>query len=298
MSDSLLEIVEALRAYADWQSAMRRSAAMESSALRGQLFEDRRAHVRLRPVQLDRPMLARLKPGPLLTLLDVSAGGALIQTPARLTPGAHVMIEFLAPGTRHATALRSRVTRSQVAGLDGCVRYRGACSFDEKLELAQFLPPPRPVVDERPGAARNVKVTSALFASLESALSRDAGSGDTVLAVRRILAAAPGLADLGVGELLDDMSRMTAARASRDVLMAHVDGWLRRHVPLLGLRVHAPSATTVRAGDVISFQLPVSDGSGRPPVKVEFRPACALDDSQVRLLEAGACVLSALYTPV
>jgi hypothetical protein len=295
VSDSLLDIVDALRAYADWQSAMRRSTELESRALRGQLFDDRRAHVRLRPIQLDRPMLARLKPGPLLTLLDVSAGGALIQTPARLTPGAHVTIEFLAPGTRRTAVVRSRVTRSHVAALEGCVRYRGACSFDELLELAEFLPPALAELRNPQRAATKFEVRNLLPLSRVNGALRTTTAGDALLAVRRVLTAAPGLDNRGIARLLEDLQRMIAAPASRAALITHVEGWLRKQVPLLALRIHQQAEQTFRGGDVLSFTLPVSDGSQRRPVNVEFRPACGLDDSQMRLLEAAACVMSILY---
>ena len=274
MSSSLVEIVDALRAYAESQPVVRGASGWEPHTLHQTLFEDRRAHVRLRPIQLDRPMLARLKPGPLLTLIDVSAGGALIQTPARLTPGAHVLIEFLAPGNRRGTVLRSRVMRSQVTGLDGCVRYRGACSFDEMLELGEFLPTVRTGVDEHLRAITNFEVHGAPLA----------------------LAAVPERSEATVSELLDEVNRMRAARASRAAMMGYVDAWLRSRVPLLGVRVNAAAANTLRAGDVLSFRMPPVQGDGRGGLCIEFRPACALDESHRRLLEAGACVISALYT--
>ena len=272
MSSSLVEIVDALRAYAEWQSATRPHT--REARIQEPFFEDRRAHVRLRPIQLDRPMLARLKPGPLLTLIDVSAGGALIQTPARLTPGAHVIIEFLAPGSRRAVVLRSRIVRSHVAGLDGCVRYRGACSFDEMLELGEFLPAAGGNINERLRTDVNFEVHGPPAS----------------------LVASPTMARTGIAELLDDLNMMRAAHASPPALMAHVDGWLRRHVPLLGVRVNPAGAGTLRAGDVLSFRMPAAYGSGSPSLCVEFQPACALNESQRKLLAAGAYLMTLLYT--
>jgi hypothetical protein len=142
VSTPLLEIVDALRAYAEEHSVLRDLSRVETRTRRAHHVDDRRAHVRLRPVQLERPVLARLKPGPLLTLVDVSAGGALIETPARLTPGAQVLLEFLAPGTRRAMVLRSRIMRSHVAAVDrNSMRYRGACSFDGILQLSDLVRP-------------------------------------------------------------------------------------------------------------------------------------------------------------
>jgi len=176
-----------------------------------------------------------------LTLLDVSAGGALIQTSERLNPGAHVLLEFLVPGTRQATLMHSRVMRSHVASLDEGVRYRGGCSFEEILDLPHRAAAP-----------------------------------DPLLAVRQLLAQARGLDKLGISRLLNDMQRMTEASAPRTALIAHVESWLRSQVPLLALRI-TPAPR------------------GHNPVNIEFLPACELDDSQARLLQAGASVMSVLY---
>jgi hypothetical protein len=294
VSDSLLEIVDALRSYAERQCAARSTAA-EHRALPGQLLGDRRAHVRLRPIQLDRPVLARLRRGPLVTLLDVSASGALIQTDARLTPGAQLLIEFLAPSTRQSAVLRSRIVRSHVAGLDGCVRYRGACSFDGVLDLADFLPaalelPPPPT------APASLEVRSGMAASLMSAAPATAGTCETLRAVRELLADQPALDTLGVTGLLDEVNRMAGTCPSRSSLMAYVEAWLRRQVPLLAMRVNAPAGHPLRAADVLSFKLPVRHGVTDSGVNVEFRPACALSEAQVRLLEAGACVMSIIQS--
>lgn len=270
VDDALLEIVEALGAHADWQAALRQSELR--SRIRGQIVEDRRAHVRHRPLQLDRPLLARLKPGPLLTVIDVSAGGALIQTPARLNPGAHVLLEFLRPGTTRTIVVRSRVIRSQVASLEGCLRYRGGCSFDEMLELAEFLAPARDASSDGHAAAR-----------------------EALRAVRRILTEADSLARPKIARLLEEMQSMAEACATRTALFMHVEAWLRTQVPLLALRVNPRFDSALRGSNVLSFKLAAGRERARR-VNIEVLPACGLDDSQVRLLEAGARVMSILHT--
>jgi hypothetical protein len=44
------------------------------------------------------------------------------------------------------------------------------------------------------------------------------------------------------------------------------------------------------------FTLPVASDASRALMSVEFRPACTLDESQRRLLQAGAHLMTALYT--
>lgn len=96
--------------------------------------QERRAHVRLAPLDLSTPISAKLKYGQTVTLLDVSPGGALLETSEALRPDADVVLEILgrpADETRHVV---SRVLRCQVAGLDGGIRYRGACAFKRPLD--------------------------------------------------------------------------------------------------------------------------------------------------------------------
>lgn len=262
------------------------------------LFEDRRAHVRLRPIDLDRPVLARLKYGPMLTLIDVSAGGALIETPARLTPGAHVLLEFLAPGTQQAIIVPSRIIRSHVAALGHRVRYRGACSFKQLLKLAEFMARGPRRVDQRSAESREADP------SLKSIVEARVPDLDMPTAftltqalhhLRPLLAEPAGAIDARVAALLDDMAGMARRSESPRVLMAHVDEWLRRHVPLLTLRIKAAAAERAVATGSLSFHVRASGRGGGRRVNVEFRPACTLDDAQVRLLEAGAHVMSVLY---
>jgi hypothetical protein len=247
-STTLLDLVDALAAYADRRArAVSEDGGWAGGHARDLLGHDRRAHVRRRPTEFDHALVARLKAGPVLRLLDVSAGGALIETPSRLTPGAQILVEFLAPATREATLVRSRVMRSHVAALDGGVRYRGACSFDGLLELAALV--------NRPGEPRSPVV-------------------DAIEELRPRIAAPSDPADAAVASLLDDVTRLARMSEPRAALTAHVDAWLRQRVPLLALRLRRARR--------------------RPGLDVEFHPACALDSSQKRLLDAGATILRVL----
>lgn len=93
---------------------------------------DRRAHARLRAAELDWLRQVRLKRGPVLRLIDLSRGGALIDSRVQLRPGSTVTLELTAPAS--SVELSSRVLRCELAGLDdGRVTYRGACMFTEPL---------------------------------------------------------------------------------------------------------------------------------------------------------------------
>ena len=74
----------------------------------------------------------RVRPGHHATLIDVSEGGALIETIHRLLPGAAVELQ-VETGTARAN-VRGRVLRSTVIGVQPSrVCYQGAIGFDTYL---------------------------------------------------------------------------------------------------------------------------------------------------------------------
>src|SRR5580704_15291195 len=89
---------------------------------------DRREHRRFSGHELLGRRSARLRSasinlGPLVSVLDVSAGGALIETEARLRPESEAVLELL--GNLERTVVPFRVLRWHVSGLNGRLRYRG-----------------------------------------------------------------------------------------------------------------------------------------------------------------------------
>ena len=56
---------------------------------------DRRSHPRVSPDELSWIREVRLKYGPRVSLVDLSDGGALVQTDVRLRPGAELVIEIV-----------------------------------------------------------------------------------------------------------------------------------------------------------------------------------------------------------
>jgi len=75
---------------------------------------------------------ARVRPGYDVSLINVSAGGALVESRHRLLPGALVELHLETPERR--TAVRGRVLRCAVSRLRSTsVCYRGAIGFDAHL---------------------------------------------------------------------------------------------------------------------------------------------------------------------
>ena len=77
---------------------------------------------------------AILRPGYAVSLVDLSASGALIEGPRQLRPGMRVHVQIVTNARRFG--LSAHVVRCAVAELDSGagVTYRGALRFDERCE--------------------------------------------------------------------------------------------------------------------------------------------------------------------
>ena len=75
---------------------------------------------------------ARVRPGHEVALVDVSAGGALVESVHRLLPGTPIELHLASVG--RSISVRGRVLRCAVAALEATgVWYRGAIGFDREL---------------------------------------------------------------------------------------------------------------------------------------------------------------------
>jgi hypothetical protein len=90
---------------------------------------ERRATPRLHRLEDHGIVAARVRLGHEVSLIDVSAGGALIEGACRLLPGSTVDLQF--ETTERRAVVRGRVLRCAVARLQSSsVCYRGAVRFD------------------------------------------------------------------------------------------------------------------------------------------------------------------------
>ena len=93
---------------------------------------DRRGAARLCHVEEHGIVSARVRPGYDVCLINVSTGGALVESPYRLLPGAAVQLQLDTP--QRSAAVRGRVLRCCVSSLRSTsVCYRGAIAFDRHL---------------------------------------------------------------------------------------------------------------------------------------------------------------------
>ena len=112
---------------------------------------DRRIHERLRTGDLEWLRGASVKYGAEVRVLNISAGGLLLETPQALKPNSSVILELTGPDS--PILVPSRVLRCRVASLSDILTYEGACAFRRPLTLpeltmkltAETAPPAMPV---------------------------------------------------------------------------------------------------------------------------------------------------------
>jgi hypothetical protein len=98
---------------------------------------ERRGHLRLGADDLRWLRSARLKYGPDVRVLDISAGGILVETDSQLRPDANIVFELSGPG--NPILVPSKVLRCRVASFAEVVRYQGACAFKRPLEIPDLV---------------------------------------------------------------------------------------------------------------------------------------------------------------
>src|SRR5262249_48741312 len=90
---------------------------------------DRRAYTRRSGAELASIRSSRLQQGPAVALIDLSAGGALIEAGVPLKPGTSLSLVLTANGDA-PSLVPMRVLRCEVAAVrPEATLYRGACEF-------------------------------------------------------------------------------------------------------------------------------------------------------------------------
>ena len=80
---------------------------------------------------------AILRPGQPVTLLNISSRAALVESDARLRPGAHTEVRLA--GSQVRASIGGRLDRCYVAALEP-IRYRGVLVFDERVDVGDNAP--------------------------------------------------------------------------------------------------------------------------------------------------------------
>lgn len=106
----------------------------------GAVKPERRASARVLAITMEGMDRARLRPGRTAHIVDLSSGGALIETEWRLLPGSRVDMQVGDPVPIFRVA--GRILRCHVALLE-CerIRYRGALMFESQLPFGEASTP-------------------------------------------------------------------------------------------------------------------------------------------------------------
>jgi hypothetical protein len=105
---------------------------------------ERRAHPRLRASELRGLKTARVKYGPQVRVIDLSAGGVQFETTAALPPYSSIVFEF--SSQKSTILVPSRLLRYREVVVDDDVRFSGACAFRRPLDLDDFITAGRPTL--------------------------------------------------------------------------------------------------------------------------------------------------------
>jgi hypothetical protein len=91
---------------------------------------DRRQADRVRPEDTPWRRVALLRPGRIVMLVNVSRGGALVESGLRLNPGMRTELQLSGEPRRN---IRGRIERCRVTALEP-LTYEGAIVFEEALD--------------------------------------------------------------------------------------------------------------------------------------------------------------------
>jgi PilZ domain len=261
--------------------------------------DDRRAHHRRTLAELPWLREVRLKYGPRAVLINLSVGGAQLETAGyRLNPGSTVVVEIT--GESDEPPIPSRVVRCQIVGLAPHPTYRSALEFKRSLAMpiasgcesslgldanpvhqhARMLLALRrlegrsansvQVPEGRLSTAAEIEIMSTVLAMLDTPAARRAGR-----TFARELATLFSIVSQGIEE-----------DAPEDVLIARLLERLRRTIPVRAVRVTHTLA--VSHSDAVYFDLPVSGNQSGPKLVVEFPRDFRSEEWQFQYLKAAA----------
>jgi Family of unknown function (DUF6982) len=257
---------------------------------------DRRAHQRHREQELRWIRSARLSAGQKVSIVDLSAGGVLLDSPIPLRPDSILTLEI--GGSNFDRSVPFRVLRCQIGALlPERTIYRGACQFTALFEL--------PTEHKRSARLLHHPGTLTLDLELKQLVERagEAGPLDTrtVAAVKQAL---ESLRDRALKSPLDPMAPTMAGLLDRVVpsldryrglgdVLPWIEGQLRRTVPPVGLRLVTPNAPVLPDIKSVIIQVPGSRMSSAA-VSVDLPRGFVLNDWQSRVLRVASRLIALL----
>jgi hypothetical protein len=271
------------------------SAGLAAGGVPGAAHE-RRTFARIPADELHWVREVRLKYGPLVSLVDLSAGGALLRTNVQLRPGTVQVLEIVGNAVE---AVPFRVLRCGISQITGAgVIYQGACEFKRPLDLktSQGRDPAR--------RARIDLVLHDLVLRQRAHIAGGPGSpehpcpGRSLPRLLRSIQAtalvndplARGLCDL-LAEAVPALERGEPAT----VLRGRVEQQLRRTLPNIGVTISSAPLKPEKGTECIYFAAG-EEWFASSVINVQLPAGSIIADWQFRLLQAGSYLLELLST--
>ena len=263
-------------------------------------WDDRRSSIRRTLSELAGLTHVRLKYGPTVSLLDLSAGGAQIEaTSYRFQPGATVVMQIATESEVFAVpslVLRSQVSRILPAG----ATYRTALAFKRRFDLPDLALTERSDRDldlarehaELNVALRRLEGSMALLGGSTGPGLTGVGRG-AVAATLAIMASPSGRRASGafsreMGRLFRIVTSGLSKGTAPHVILGEMVEGMRRAVPAEVIRVVNGSSLVGIPPEAIYFEVPSPSGGCAARLVVEFPRGCRLDSWHLSFLKAAA----------
>ncbi len=260
-------------------------------------WDDRRASIRRTLSELSWLNQVRLKSGPIVSLLDLSSGGAHIETTNyRLQPGSTTFVEVAAGPAKFI--MPSRVLRAHVSKiLPSATTYRAALAFKRPLDLPELTEAANQSESNLSLVHEHATLNAALQRLDESIpLRSDAGTavGQSAVAAALAIMESPARhgANAAFSRELSRLFRIITAGLRHDTspraILAQMIEGVRRAVPQQTIRVVNQGSLVRVSSDAICFDGRAADSSCAARLVVEFPRGCRLEAWHFSFLKAAA----------